>query len=146
MSWRSMTALLLGVCGLAAPLGFAESATVQLSGTIKVVSTIVTDSTTPIGTQISVYISGSAFASGVDRSELFSTSTTLKKTANRQTATFTFPFAWALTDPTGTMHVTAQFTPYLTANPTSSTYVIFSESRPLPANGATTTVDIPIRF
>ena len=139
-------AVLLGICGLAVPLGSVESATVQLTGTIKVVSTIVTDSTTPIGTPISVYISGNAYGAGVDRSETFSTFATLKKTANMQTATFTFPYVWALTNPTGTINLTASFTPSLAANPSSGISVIFSTSSALPANGASTTVNIPVRF
>jgi hypothetical protein len=139
-------AVLLGVCSFVAPIGATEAATVQLKGTIKIVSTIVTDSTTPIGTPISVYIAASAYASGVDSSETFSTSVTLKKTANTQTATFTFPYAWALSDPTGTVHVITEFTPYLAANPSSRISVIFGATLALPANGATTTVNVPVRF
>ena len=155
MNWVSMTkpgrprfggAVLLGICGLAVPLGSGEAATVQLTGTIKVVSTIVTDSSTPIGTPISVFISGNAFGSGVDRSEFFSTFATLKKTANTQTATFTFPYAWALSNPAGTIHVTTSFTPSLAANPSAGISVILGTTMALPANGATTTVNVPVRF
>jgi hypothetical protein len=139
-------AVLLGVCGLVVPIGSIEAATVQLKGTFKIVSTIVTDSTTPIGTPISVFIFGSAFASGVDRSETFTTSVTLKKTANTQTATFTFPYAWTLSNPTGGVHLTTQFTPSLAANPSSGISVVFAATLALPANGATTTVNVPVRF
>ena len=155
MSWRPMMdpggtrfgmAVALGTCCMAIPLDVAQSATVHLTGRFKVVSTIITDSTIPVGTPISVFISGNAFGSGVDKSEVFTIFATLKKTANSQTATFTIPYAWALTDPAGTYHVTASFTPSLAANPSSGISVTFAVVNALPANGATTTITIPVRF
>lgn len=143
---RFGVAALLGTCCVAVTLELATAATVHLAGTFKIVSTIVTDSTIPVGTPISVFISGNAFGSGVDKSEVFTISTTLTKSANSQTATFKIPYAWALSDPAGTYHVTASFTPILAGNPSGGISVIFAVASALPANGVTTTIDIPVRF
>ena len=138
---RALT-VLLGI-GLSASQSAPAlaAAPVTRTGVIKVLCTIVTDASVAKGSVISVDVS--ATATGTDVDQTVDGSTQIKKAGTSQTVTLLLPYKWTLTNPSTVVPI------YLSVAEGTYPYTVSVEtslSIPLPANGATTTVSIPVRI
>jgi hypothetical protein len=138
---RALTALLgIGLSASQSAPALA-AAPVTRTGVIKVICTIVTDASVAKGSVISV--NASASGTGTDVDQAVDGSVQIKKASNSQTVTLLLSYKWTLTDPSTVVPI------YLSVAggiyPTTAS-VETSLSIPLPANGATTVVSIPVRI
>jgi hypothetical protein len=111
------------------------------TGTLKIVCTIVTDASVAKGSNFSLNVT--ARGSGLNGYQIVSTTVSVAKSTARQTVTIQLPYKWTLTDPQNIVPV------YLTVGTgiyPNTASVSESVTIPTPANGATTTVAIPVRI
>lgn len=117
------------------------TAPTTLTGTIKVVCTIVTDASLPNGSAIN--LAAAARGSGLNAYQIANASTTLTKTSNSQRVVLTLPYKWMLNSQQPLVPIT------LSANSgtyPSISYVSVTVTVPPPGDGSVTVISIPVRM
>jgi hypothetical protein len=138
---RAMIALFAIVISASQSAPALAAAPVTRTGVIKVLCTIVTDASVAKGSAISVDVSASG--TGTDVSQSVDGSIQVKKASTSQTVTLLLPYKWTLTNPSTVVPIYLSVAEGSYPNTVS---VETSLSIPLPANGATTVVSIPVRI
>jgi hypothetical protein len=140
-SVRALIALLGIGIGASHSAPALAAAPVTRTGVIKVLCTIVTDASVAKGSMISVDVSASG--TGTDVGQAVDGSIQVKKASTSQTVTLLLSYKWTLTNPSTIVPIFLSVAQGTYPNTVS---VETSLSIPLPANGATTVVSIPVRI
>lgn len=136
---RSLATLFATPLCLAAAPSPAETTTA--SATIKVVCTLTTDASIAAGTKIS--LSAQAWGAGTNVRQIVQATTVAAKAGSSQRVVLTLPYKWILVSPQALAAI------FFTASAQTSTgYASLSTnlSIPMPTDGATVTVAMPVRL